>query len=608
MAFGLIALILAAIYRPLGDYMYRVYTTDKDLFFEKWIYRIIGVGFSKGQSWKAYFRGVLGFSVMSLLVLYLLQRVQSWLPFSLGFDNVPAPLAFNTAASFVTNTNWQSYSPDQTLGYSVQIAGLCVQNFVSAAVGIAVSIALVRGFMLRRSDTIGNFWVDLIRGTFRILMPLAIVMGTILIALGVAQNFSGFTTVATVAGGEQTIMGGPVASQEAIKELGTNGGGFFNANSSHPYENPNMWTNLIEILLMLAIPVALTRTFGRMIGNIRQGYALLGAMVVLFGISFFAVVSFESFVDDPLTSLTGGSMEGKEDRFGIVWSALFGTTSTSTSTGAVNSMHDSYTALGGMMYMFNMMLGEVSPGGVGAGLYGILVMAVVAVFIAGLMVGRTPEYLGKKIGPREMKMASLYFLVMPVTVVLFVALSFRHPGHPRRHVRGPEQQRKPWSVRSGLRVRVRRQQQRLRIRGPVRRHPVARHDDRPGHAHRTVPADHAGAKPGRLAGQAGCRAGDRRHDEDRQQAVRWPARFRHFHYFRADVLPDACSGTVGRRFGGITCLPRPQTTSSTTCVPATTHRCRRCWARVCRRRSGNSVPPRCGTTPSCSWYGWAPHS
>jgi K+-transporting ATPase ATPase A chain len=427
LAFALIAILLAVIYKPLGDYMYNVFTTKKDLCFERWIYKIIGVDSKKGQTWKAYLRGVLGFSLLSVLVLYLLQRVQHWLPYSLGFDNVPAPLAFNTAASFVTNTNWQSYSPDVTLGYTVQFAGLAVQNFVSAAVGIAVAIALVRGFALRKSETIGNFWVDLTRCTMRILMPISIVMGIVLMALGVAQNFAGFTDVTTIAGGSQKIMGGPVASQEVIKELGTNGGGFFNANSSHPYENPNMWTNLIEILLMLCIPVALTRTFGRMVGQIKQGYALLGAMVALFTISFLCVVTAESFSSDPITNMTGGSMEGKETRFGIVWSSLFGTTSTSTSTGAVNSMHDSYTALGGMMYMFNMMLGEVSPGGVGAGLYGILVMAIVAVFIAGLMVGRTPEYLGKKIGPREMKMASLYFLVMPVTVVSGVALSFALP-------------------------------------------------------------------------------------------------------------------------------------------------------------------------------------
>ena len=422
-AIATVAIILAVIYRPLGDYMYNVFTAKKDLGVEKAIYRIIGVDSAKEQSWRAYLRGVLGFSLLSILFLYALQRLQSFLPYSLGFDNVAPPLAFNTAASFVTNTNWQSYSPDVTLGYTVQLAGLCVQNFVSAAVGIAVSIALIRGFVYRKSDTIGNFWVDLTRGTIRLLMPIAFVGAIALIGWGVAQNFNGFTDVQTIAGGTQSIPGGPVASQEVIKELGTNGGGFFNANSSHPYENPNMWSNLFEILLMLAIPVSLTRTFGRYVGSNKQGYALLGAMVVLWVGSLFFLVTAESFFSDPITDLTGGSMEGKETRFGIVWSAVFGTTSTGTSTGAVNSMHDSYTSLGGMMYLLNMMFGEVSPGGVGAGMYAILVMAVVAVFIAGLLVGRTPEYLGKKLGPREMKLASLFFLVMPVIVVGGVALS-----------------------------------------------------------------------------------------------------------------------------------------------------------------------------------------
>lgn len=422
-AIATVAIILAVIYRPLGDYMYNVFTAKKDLGVEKAIYRIIGVDSAKEQSWRAYLRGVLGFSLLSILFLYALQRLQSFLPYSLGFDNVAPPLAFNTAASFVTNTNWQSYSPDVTLGYTVQLAGLCVQNFVSAAVGIAVSIALIRGFVYRKSDTIGNFWVDLTRGTIRLLMPIAFVGAIALIGWGVVQNFNGFTDVQTIAGGTQSIPGGPVASQEVIKELGTNGGGFFNANSSHPYENPNMWSNLFEILLMLAIPVSLTRTFGRYVGSNKQGYALLGAMVVLWAGSLFFLVTAESFFSDPITDLTGGSMEGKETRFGIVWSAVFGTTSTGTSTGAVNSMHDSYTSLGGMMYLLNMMFGEVSPGGVGAGMYAILVMAVVAVFIAGLLVGRTPEYLGKKLGPREMKLASLFFLVMPVIVVGGVALS-----------------------------------------------------------------------------------------------------------------------------------------------------------------------------------------
>ncbi|OZG69677.1 potassium-transporting ATPase subunit KdpA [Bifidobacterium eulemuris] len=428
LALALVVAILAALVNPLGDYIFHVFTDERDLRPERAIYHIIGVDPKKSQSWKAYLRAILAFSLLGLLALYALQRVQAWLPYSLGNGNVPAPLAFNTAVSFVTNTNWQAYSPEATLGYAVQIAGLTAQNLVSAAVGICVAVALMRGFAWRKAATIGNFWVDLTRCMTRVLLPICVVMGTILIALGVVQNLAGFVETSTVSGSTQTIMQGPVASQEVIKELGTNGGGFFNANAAHPYENPNMWTNLVEILLMLAIPVALTRTFGRMVGDVRQGTALLCAMAALFAASLLALVCFESFSADPLTLLAGGSMEGKETRFGVVWSSLFSTVSTSTSTGAVNAMHDSYTALGGMMLLFNMMLGEVSPGGVGSGLYGLLMMAVVAVFIAGLMVGRTPEYLGKKIGPREMKMASLYFLVMPVLVVTGVALSFAVPA------------------------------------------------------------------------------------------------------------------------------------------------------------------------------------
>jgi K+-transporting ATPase ATPase A chain len=314
------------------------------------------------------------------------------------------------------------------MGYTVQLAGLCVQNFVSAAVGIAVSVALVRGFSWRKSQQIGNFWVDLMRILWRVLLPVSFVGAIVLMSLGVIQNFNGFTTVTTIAGGSQQIPGGPVASQEIIKQLGTNGGGFFNANSAHPFENPTVWTNLLEIVAMLAIPVALTRTFGRMVGNPRQGHALLAAMGILFVVSFMALIAFESYSYTPATAAAGAAMEGKETRFGIVWSSLFGATSTSTSTGAVNSMHDSFTALGGMMLLLNMMLGEVSPGGVGTGLYSIVVMAVVAVFIAGLLVGRTPEYLGKKIGPRQMKLASLYFLVTPIIVLVGVACSFVIPG------------------------------------------------------------------------------------------------------------------------------------------------------------------------------------
>ncbi len=423
-----IGVLLAAIHRPLGDYMAWVYTSTKDWRVERGLYKVIGVDPESEQTWQAYLRGVLTFSVVGVLLVYLFQRLQSWLPYSLGLGTPSEHLAFNTAASFVTNTNWQSYSPDTTLGYTVQLAALTVQNFVSAAVGIAVAIALVRGFAYRRSGTIGNFWVDLVRGTFRILLPISIVSAVVLIIGGVIQNFDGFTDVTTIAGATQSIPGGPVASQEAIKMLGTNGGGFFNANSAHPFENPTDWTNLLEIILVLAIPFSLPRTFGRMVGDRRQGYAIVTTMGILFVLSAVAMTAFELAGSGTATQFAGAAMEGKEDRFGIAWSTLFNTTTTLTSDGAVNSMLDSYTPLGGMMAMIDMMLGEVAPGGVGAGLYGFLMIAVIAVFIAGLLVGRTPEYLGKKIGAREMKLASLYILVTPVLVLVGTALSFAIPG------------------------------------------------------------------------------------------------------------------------------------------------------------------------------------
>ena len=423
-----LALVIGLLYRPLGDYMARIYTSDRDLKAERGLYRLIGVDPRSEQSWPAYLRGVLAFSLVGLLLVYALQRMQAALPYSLGLPAVPEGLAFNTAASFVANTNWQSYSPELTMGYTVQLAGLAVQNFVSAAVGIAVAIALVRGFARRGSATIGNFWVDLVRGAFRLLLPLSIAGAIVLIIGGVVQNFNGFTELHTLADGTQRLPGGPVASQEVIKLLGTNGGGFFNANSAHPFENPTAWTNLFEVVLMLAIPFALPRTFGRMVGSNRQGYAILAVMATLYVVSLVALSALESAGGGTAPQLAGAAMEGKETRFGILGSTLFGTTSTLTSTGAVNSMHDSYTALGGMMPMLNMMLGEVAPGGVGSGLYGMLVLAVIAVFIAGLLVGRTPEYLGKKIGPREIKLASLYILVTPTLVLAGTALSFAVPG------------------------------------------------------------------------------------------------------------------------------------------------------------------------------------
>ena len=428
LALATVAIILGILHRPFGDYMAWVYTSRKDWKVERGIYKIIGVDSKTEQTWQAYLRSVLAFSAIGLLIVYGLQRLQQWLPYSLGLTAPSEHLSFNTAASFVGNTNWQSYSPELTVGYTVQFAGLAVQNFVSAAVGIAVAIALVRGFAYRRSGTIGNFWVDLVRGTLRILLPIAVVGAIVLMIGGVIQNFNGFTTVSTITGATQTIPGGPTASQEVIKLLGTNGGGFFNANSSHPFENPTAWTNVFQVLLMLVIPFSLPRTFGRMVGDNRQGYAIVSVMAILYVASFSILTALESAGMGTAPGLAGGAMEGKEQRFGIIGSTLFATTSTGTSTGAVNSMHDSYTALGGMMPMLNMMLGEVTPGGVGSGIYAILILAVIAVFISGLLIGRTPEYLGKKIGPREIKLAALYILVMPTLVLAGTALSFAIPG------------------------------------------------------------------------------------------------------------------------------------------------------------------------------------
>ena len=412
----------------LGDYMARVYTGTKHLKVERGFYRVIGANGDSEQSWGAYLRSVLAFSVVGVLVVYLFQRIQTWLPWALGLPQPSEPLSFNTAISFVTNTNWQSYSPDTTLGYSVQLLALAVQNFVSAAVGIAIAVALIRGFMYRRTGTIGNFWVDVTRGILRILLPISIIAAVIMIAGGVIQNFAGFQHITTITGSSATIPGGPVASQEAIKELGTNGGGFFNANSAHPFENPNPWTNLFEIFLFLLIPFALPRTFGRMVGDRRQGIAIVATMAIFWLVSNLLLAWAELSAAGTAPQLAGGAMEGKEDRFGIVASTIFGSSTTLTSTGAVNSMHDSYTALGGAVTLSDMMLGEVAPGGVGAGMYGILMLAIIAVFVAGLMVGRTPEYLGKKIGPREMKLASLYILTTPALVLLGTGLSFAIPA------------------------------------------------------------------------------------------------------------------------------------------------------------------------------------
>ncbi|MGW5428002.1 potassium-transporting ATPase subunit KdpA [Streptomyces sp. NPDC004059] len=428
----LLALIgaLALVYVPVGNYMARVYSSKRHLRVEKWVYKAIGANPDAEMTWPAYLRGVLAFSAVSVLFLYLLQRLQGVLPGSLHFSAVDPAQSFNTAVSFVTNTNWQSYYGEQTMGHVVQTAGLAVQNFVSAAVGIAVAVALVRGFARSRTGELGNFWADLVRGTLRILVPGAAVAAVILVACGAIQNFSGIHEVGQFMGGSQQWNGGAVASQEAIKELGTNGGGYFNANSAHPFENPTPFTNLFEIFLILVIPFSLTRTFGVMVGSVKQGYAILATMFTIW-LGFVALMMWTEFAHHgPALQAAGGAMEGKEVRFGIGGSSIFAVSTTLTSTGAVDSFHSSFTGLGGGITMLSMMLGEITPGGTGSGLYGILIMAVIAVFIAGLMVGRTPEYLGKKIGGREMKLAACYILVTPALVLVFTAASMALPTPP----------------------------------------------------------------------------------------------------------------------------------------------------------------------------------
>jgi K+-transporting ATPase ATPase A chain len=427
---------LAACYKPLGDYMARVFTSGRHWRVEKGCYRVVGIDPEADQRWGTYARSMLAFSGVCVLFLYLLERVQHWLPYSNGMSGVSPFLAWNTAASFVTNTNWQNYSGESTMGYTVAMAGLAVQNFVSAAVGIVVVIALVRGFMRQKTGRLGNFWVDTTRIVVRVLLPMAVIGGIILMAAGVIDNFNLTHAIATLTGGRQTMVGGPVASQEVIKELGNNGGGFFNANSAHPFENPNPVSNWFEIFLMLVIPFALPRTFGQMVGDNRQGYLLAGVMAGLWLTSVGLISLFEWQHAGTALQAAGGAMEGKEVRFGIPGSSLFAGSTTVTSTGAVNSFHDSFTAFGGMIVLFNMMLGEVVPGGVGAGLYGMLMLAVLTVFIGGLMVGRTPEYLGKKIRPTEMKWVAAYILATPFCALIGAAMSLGF-GVPQRSILNP---------------------------------------------------------------------------------------------------------------------------------------------------------------------------
>jgi K+-transporting ATPase ATPase A chain len=423
-----LVLALAVSYRPLGDYMARTYQSKHHLRVEGWVYRATGIDPDADQKWGSYLRSMLAFSLVSVLFLYAMLRLQGHLPYNLGFKGMEQGQAFNTAASFVTNTNWQSYSGESALGYTVQMAGLAVQNFVSAAVGIAVAVALVRGFARSRTDQLGNFWVDLVRTCVRILLPLSVIAGIVFIAGGAIENFHSLHTVHTIAGGTQSITGGPVASQEAIKQIGTNGGGFYNANSAHPFESPTAWTNWIQIYLELVIPFALARTFGKMVGDKRQGLAIAAVMAILALGSVISLNVFQDIHHGTVPTSVGAATEGTEQRFGVPDSATFAAATTLTSTGAVDSFHDSYTSFGGAVTLLDMQLGEIAPGGTGSGLYGMLVVAVITVFVAGLMVGRTPEYLKKKIGGREMKFASLYFLTTPTFVLVGAGLAMALPG------------------------------------------------------------------------------------------------------------------------------------------------------------------------------------
>ncbi|MEB3031574.1 potassium-transporting ATPase subunit KdpA [[Mycobacterium] nativiensis] len=422
---------LMVVHVPLGDYMYRVFSRETHSRGERFVYSVIGVDPESEQTWAAYARSVLAFSAVSVVFLFVLQLVQGKLPLHLNdpATSMTPGLAWNTAVSFVTNTNWQAYAGESTQGHLAQMAGLSVQNFVSAAVGMAVAVAFVRGFIGRHTAVLGSFWVDLVRGSLRILLPAAIVGATVLIAGGVVQNFHlNDQSLTSLTGAPQTIPGGPVASQEAIKLLGTNGGGFYNANSAHPFENPTAWTNWVEIFLLVVIAFSLPRTFGRMVGNTKQGHAIVAVMAVL-ALAGVGLLSCSQLAHHgTVPTAVGAASEGIEQRLGVADSAVFAAATTLTSTGAVDSAHDSYTSLGGLMTMVDMQLGEVAPGGVGSGLYGILILAVITVFAAGLMVGRTPEYLGKKIGAREIKLATSYFLVMPVVVLCGTAISIALPG------------------------------------------------------------------------------------------------------------------------------------------------------------------------------------
>ncbi|AWI60838.1 potassium-transporting ATPase subunit KdpA [Sinorhizobium fredii] len=424
--------IVALLVKPLGGYMTRVFNGERTLLswifapVERGLYAVAGTSEREEQHWTTYAAALLFFNLAGFLLLYFLQRFQGALPFNpAGMTAVPPELAFNTAVSFMTNTNWQNYGGESTMSYLVQMAGLTVQNFVSAATGIAIAIALIRGFSRASVKSIGNFWVDMTRATLYVLLPLCVVLTLVYVYLGMPQTLGAYVEATTLEGAQQTIAVGPVASQIAIKMLGTNGGGFFNANAAHPFENPDALSNLIQMVSIFAIGAALTNVFGRMVGNQRQGWTIFATMAALFLVGV-VVCYWAEAAGNPLVhalGLEGGNMEGKEVRFGISMSALFAVITTAASCGAVNAMHDSFTALGGLIPLINMELGEIIVGGVGAGFYGILLFVVLAIFVAGLMVGRTPEYLGKKIEAKEVKMAVLAILCLPLAMLVLTAIA-----------------------------------------------------------------------------------------------------------------------------------------------------------------------------------------
>ncbi len=514
--------LVFAFTKPLGAYMARVFEGQRTFLHPalRWLevltYKVSGIREDVEQRWTQYTASLLSFSIFGFLLVYALQRLQGILPFNpqhFGAGNVSPDLAFNTAVSFLTNTNWQSYGGESTLSYFVQMAALTVQNFLSAAAGLAIAIAVVRGFARHEMRTLGNFWVDVTRAAIYVLLPISIVGGLFLCSQGVIQNLKPATNVTTVEGAKQTIAQGPVASQEVIKELGTNGGGFFNANSAHPFENPTPLANLFEMFLLLVIPSALTYTFGRMVGDTRQGWAIFAAFLVMALAGVFVCYGFEQAGNPILAKLglqtaatpgqPGGNMEGKDVRNGIVNSTLWANVTTDTSCGAVNAMHDSFTPIAGLVPMLNMMTDIVIFGGVGAGLYGILIYCILAVFIAGLMVGRTPEYLGKKLEQKEVKMAMLAIIATSASILVFTAISsqisFPAKGYwnaPGRRHREHEQQRPARLERDPLRLYQRDRKQRKRLRGNQYEHALVQPHDGTGDAHRPfpVPDSHSGRR------------------------------------------------------------------------------------------------------------------